>query len=83
MQVSIFAVEKTLVTVARAVSVSLPGESGQFCVYPHHISFVSLLRSGSILVKYKENNTEQSKEVSIKNGIFSIKNDKAIALVQI
>lgn len=81
MKVAVYSYDSTLLDVEKAESVSLPGFSGQFCVYPKHISLVTLLKEGTISVSYKEGKTSRVKEVKIKDGTFSIKNDEAIAVV--
>ena len=81
MKVAIYSYNSTLLEAEETESISLPGISGQFCVYPKHIAFVTLLKEGTISVSYKEGKTPREKEIKIKEGIFSIKNDEAIAVV--
>lgn len=83
MNVSVYAIDKTLISVKNAQSVSLPGTLGRFCVYPKHVSMISKLKDGMIEVKYLEGNIEKKKEVSVKSGFFSIKGNEAIAVVSV
>ncbi len=83
MYVSVYAIDKTLISVKNAKSVSLPGASGRFCVYPNHVSMISALQKGKIEVMYLEGKIEKTKGIEIESGFFSVKNNEAIAVVKV
>lgn len=81
MKVAIYSYNSTLLEAEEVESISLPGISGQFCVYPKHIAFFSLLKKGTICVSHREGRVLRVKDIEIKEGIFSVKNEEAIAVV--
>lgn len=61
--------------------VTLPSESGEICVYPDHMSIITLMSSGIIYVTYIENGIEKQYNVEISEGIFSFKDNTAVCLI--
>ena len=62
--------------------VTVPSVSGEMCVYPNHISIITLMQAGEIKVSYKYNGSDCQKSVNILDGIFSFKANQAVFLVQ-
>jgi len=70
MTLKIISAEKILFE-GEAVSVTLPGEKGQFTVLPHHASLISTLVKGKI--RYKLDGQEH--EVEVAGGIADVDHD--------
>lgn len=83
MKVVVLEREKEIFSCDHAECVTVPSVSGEMCVYPNHISIVTLLQAGKINVSYKESGADQQKSFDIIGGIFSFKQNQAVFLVQI
>lgn len=69
LQLNIISAEKNLYT-GKVASVTIPGISGSFGVYPDHAPLISPLKDG--VVSYNENGTEKS--LDVKGGIAEVNN---------
>jgi F-type H+-transporting ATPase subunit epsilon len=61
-----------------ALSVTLPGEEGEFGVLPHHASLTTLLQAGVIDIEKEGKITES---VVINWGVVQVTEEKVVALV--
>ncbi len=61
-----------------ALSVTLPGEEGEFGVLPHHATLTTLLKAGVIDIE-KENKTVES--VVVNWGVVQVDEEKVVVLV--
>jgi F-type H+-transporting ATPase subunit epsilon len=61
-----------------ALSVTLPGEEGEFGVLPHHASLTTLLQAGVIDIEKEGRITES---VVINWGVVQVTEEKVVALV--
>ena len=64
-----------------ALYVIVPSESGEICVYPDHMSIITLMMKGIIHINFNENGTDNVKDIQIPGGIFSFKNNEAVFLI--
>ena len=58
-------------------SVTFPGKSGLFTVYPNHEPFISSLAEGKILIRF-DGTTE---EIPVKGGVVHTRGQETIVLV--
>ncbi len=61
-----------------AVSVTLPGESGEFTVLAHHEPIVTTLKPGKITVREQGG---EHKEFEVENGVVEVSNNRAVVLL--
>ena len=61
-----------------ATSVTLPGESGQFTILPHHEALVTTLKPGTILVRESEG-TE--KTFQVESGVVECSGSRVVVLL--
>jgi F-type H+-transporting ATPase subunit epsilon len=61
-----------------ALSVTLPGEEGEFGVLPHHATLTTLLKAGVIDIE-KEN--KQVESVVVNWGVVQVDEEKVVVLV--
>ena len=74
LQLNIISAEKKLYS-GEVSSVTIPGISGSFGVYPDHAPMISPLKKG--IITYKEKGTEKTLEVNggiaeVNNGVVTI-----------
>jgi len=62
----------------QAVSVTLPGEEGEFGVLPHHASLTTLLSSGVIDIEKEDKKIES---VVVNWGVVQVDEEKVVVLV--
>lgn len=62
----------------KAVSVTLPGEEGEFGVLPHHASLTTLLNAGVIDIEKEDKTTES---VVVNWGVVQVDEEKVVVLV--
>jgi F-type H+-transporting ATPase subunit epsilon len=62
-----------------AVSVTLPGEEGEFGVLPHHSSLATLLEAGVIDIEKEDKSVES---ILINWGVVQVDEEKVIVLVE-
>ena len=61
-----------------AISITVPGASGEFTVLAHHEPIVSMLKKGVIMVK--ETGGEQ-KKIEIESGVIEVSNNRVVVLL--
>jgi F-type H+-transporting ATPase subunit epsilon len=61
-----------------ALSVTLPGESGQFTVLPHHEALVTTLKPGTILVK---DSLGEDKSFAVESGVVECSGNRVVVLL--
>jgi F-type H+-transporting ATPase subunit epsilon len=61
-----------------ALSVTLPGEEGEFGVLPHHASLTTLLQAGVIDIEKEDKVTES---VVVNWGVVQVTEEKVVVLV--
>ena len=61
-----------------ALSVTLPGESGQFTVLPHHEALVTTLKPGVIIVKETIDGT---KTFEVESGVVECSGNRVVVLL--
>ena len=61
-----------------AVSVTMPGASGEFTILPHHEAFVSTLKAGKIIVKETGG---AHKEFAINGGVVECSAGRTVVLL--
>jgi F-type H+-transporting ATPase subunit epsilon len=61
-----------------AVSVTLPGESGQFTVLPHHEALVTTLKPGNIIVHQSEGD---QKLFAVESGVVECSGSGVVVLL--
>ena len=61
------------------ISVTLPGEEGEFGVLPHHASLSTLLEAGVVDIEKKDKSIES---ILINWGVVQVDEKKAIVLVE-
>ncbi len=61
-----------------AISVTLPGESGDLTILPHHEPLVTTLRPGTITVKEKSG---EPKKFPVESGILEVSGNRAVVLL--
>lgn len=66
---------KRVVYEGTAESIFLPGDKGEFEILAHHAPIVSLLRSGDIVVDWKD-------RIPIKKGMVKCLNNECVILVE-
>jgi F-type H+-transporting ATPase subunit epsilon len=62
----------------QAVSVTLPGEEGEFGVLPHHASLTTLLSAGVIDIEKEDKSVES---VVVNWGVVQVDEEKVVVLV--
>ena len=81
MKVSILAETKDIYSSERVKCINIPSVSGEICVYPDHMSIITLMAPGTIRVTYVENEIDKVLPIEISEGIFSFKDNMATCLV--
>jgi F-type H+-transporting ATPase subunit epsilon len=61
-----------------AVSVTLPGESGQFTVLPHHEALVTTLKPGTIIV---HESIGEPKSYDVESGVIECSGNRVVVLL--
>ncbi len=61
-----------------AISVTLPGESGELTILAHHAPIVTTLKAGTIAISGE---TEISKDIHIDGGVLEVANNRAVVLL--
>ena len=61
-----------------AVSVTLPGEEGEFGVLPHHASLTTLLSAGVVDIETADKKTES---IVVNWGVVQVDEEKVVVLV--
>jgi F-type H+-transporting ATPase subunit epsilon len=62
----------------KAVSVTLPGEEGEFGVLPHHAALTTLLKAGVVDIENENKNVES---IVVNWGVVQVNEAKVIVLV--
>ncbi len=79
MQVRIVQAEKVLFEGA-GISVTAPGEEGQFQVLPHHAPYIAVLRAGILTCQSGKTATETTKW-NIQSGLLQVADDHVTVFV--
>ena len=61
-----------------ALSATLPGESGEMTILPHHEAIVTILKPGTITVR---ETLGQPRHIAIEGGVLEVSNDRAVVLL--
>lgn len=62
----------------KAVSVTLPGEEGEFGVLPHHAALTTLLKAGVVDIEKENKNVES---IVVNWGVVQVNEAKVVVLV--
>jgi len=62
----------------KAISVTLPGEEGEFGVLPHHAALTTLLRAGVVDIEKENKNVES---IVVNWGVVQVNEAKVVVLV--
>jgi F-type H+-transporting ATPase subunit epsilon len=62
----------------KAVSVTLPGEEGEFGVLPHHAALTTLLKAGVVDIENENKNVES---IVVNWGVVQVNEAKVVVLV--
>jgi F-type H+-transporting ATPase subunit epsilon len=61
-----------------AFSITLPGESGEMTVLPHHEPIVTTLKKGTITVRAKDIDNQK---FEVESGVFEMSGNRAVVLL--
>ncbi|MDP3645555.1 MAG: F0F1 ATP synthase subunit epsilon [bacterium] len=61
-----------------AISVTLPGESGELTILPHHEPIVTTLKPGTITVRALHG---ESKKFKVESGVLEMSGNRAVVLL--
>lgn len=66
-----------------AFSATIPTAAGEITILPHHEPLVSILRSGTIIVRLPAQAGESlgAKEIPVDGGVLEISNSRAVVLL--
>ena len=62
----------------KAISVTLPGEEGEFGVLPHHAALTTLLKAGVVDIEKEDKNVES---IVVNWGVVQVDEAKVVVLV--
>ena len=80
-KVSVLSETKEIYSSEHVKCLNIPSVSGEICVYPNHMSIITLMSAGTIRVTYVENEIDKVFPIEISEGIFSFKDNMATCLV--
>ncbi len=61
-----------------ALSVNLPGESGEMTILPHHEPIVTTLKHGTIIVR---DSMGELKKFPVESGVLEVSGNRAVILL--